>query len=437
MKTNRLVISEQDLDIKAEAVSLSTAHKAKGKEWDYVFVYKTIDGKWGNNRSRDLLKLPETILSNTDISKKEKNEDERRLFYVALTRAKKQVYLTHAERYLTNTYLKEAIPSMFLTEISKKYQELIEPRLGPQAAKVLQEWLEPPKQPTPTIAEKDWLRTIVADFKLSATALNTYLTCPYKFKLNVLVRVPRAKESYLSFGTAVHRALEMFFKSFIKEDRHPGKQYLLEQFETALKRESLLPTDYKDRLRQGKQILSAYYDYYHDEFRKPLFVERFFGYGWSKAFLDDIPLTGKIDRIDLIDQADKTVRVVDYKTGSAKTRNQILGQTKDANFDYIRQLVFYKLLATLDRTFPLKVHETMLDFVEPNKKTGKFKQEKFIISDEQVEELKQTIRDVMKDIRALKFEHTTDYRHCERCEYQQHCWPEGIPQPKNEQLKLV
>ena len=428
MELNRLRINEQDLDIKSRAVSLSTAHKAKGREWEQVFIVKAVDGKWGNNKTRELIKLPGSILTNSDVAKKEKNEDERRLFYVALTRAKAQVYLTFSERYLTGDYLKEVVPSMFLAEIPKKYQETVEPRLAGEAKRVLAAWLEPPQQPRPTVEENDWLKTLVADFRLSATALNTYLTCPYKFKLNVLVRVPRAKESYFVFGSAVHRALEMFHKSFIKDDRHPGKDYLLGQFELALKKEVLTQDELKDRLRQGRQILGAYYDNYHDEFRKPLFVERFFGYGWSKAFLDDIPLTGKMDRIDLIDQGDKTARVVDYKTGQAKTRNQILGQTKDADLDYFRQLVFYKLLAQLDKSFPLIVRETVLDFVEPNKKSGKFKQEKFFISDDEVDQLKQTIRSVMKEIRALKFARTSDYRNCVRCEYRFHCWPEGIPQ---------
>ena len=436
MITNHLTISEQDLDIKSQAVSLSTVHKAKGKEWEHVFIVKTVDNKWGNNQVRDLIKLPQSILTNTDILRKEKNEDERRLFYVALTRAKKQVYLTYSERYLTGNYLKEVVPTMFLTETPNKYQKLIEPRLAGEAQKVLQQFLEPPSQPLPTIEEKDWLTALVSDFRLSATALNTYLTCPYKFKLNVLVRVPRAKADYFAFGSAVHKALEIFHRAFIKEDKYPAKDHLLHQFETALKKESLLPSAYQDRLKQGRQILSAYYDYYHDEFRKPLFVERFFGYGWTKTFLDDIPLTGKIDRIDLIDQSDKTVRVVDYKTGAAKTRNQILGKTKEANLDYFRQLVFYKLLASLDKSFPLTVKETMLDFIEPNKKTGKFRQEKFLISDDEVDALKQTIRDVMKEIRSLNFSRTSDFSRCVDCEYLHHCWPEGLPS-NQEQLKLI
>lgn len=435
MTINHLTITEQDLDIKSQTVSLSTVHKAKGKEWEYVFIIKAVDAKWGNNQVRDLIKLPGSILVNSDLAKKEKNEDERRLFYVALTRAKKEVYLTYSERYLTGTYIKEVVPTMFLTEIPEKYQTIIESHLAAEAQTVLRQFLEPPKQPKTTIEEKDWLTALVKDFRLSATALNTYLTCPYKFKLNVLVRVPRAKADYFAFGSAVHKALEVFHKTYIKDDKYPGKEFLLKQFDLALQTEALLPTAYEERLKQGCRILGAYYDYYHDEFRKPLFVERFFGYGWSKAFLDDIPLTGKMDRIDLIDKTDKTVRVVDYKTGGAKTRNQILGKTKEANLDYFRQLVFYKLLASLDKSFPLTVRETMLDFVEPNKKSGKFRQEKFLISDDEVNALKETIREVMKEIRGLNFIRITDYQKCADCEYVHHCWPEGLPKAK--QLSLV
>lgn len=437
MELNRLTIDEQDLDIKSQAVSLSTAHKAKGREWEYVFIVKAVDGKWGNHSAREMIKLPAGILTNTGLLTKEKNEDERRLFYVALTRTKKQVYLTYADRYLAGDYLKEAVPSMFLAEIPQKFQRESQPGMTAEAETILRSWLMPAKLPRPTVAETDWLETLMADFRLSATALNTYLTCPYKFKLNVLVRVPRAKAGYFAFGSAVHKALELFHKKFIKDGRHPGKDYLIQQFAAAIKNEVLTDEERDRRLKQGQRILSAYYDYYRDEFVKPLFVERFFGYRWSKVFLEDIPLTGKIDKIELIDQADKTVRVVDYKTGQAKTRNQILGETKEANKDYLRQLVFYQLLTALDRQFPLTIKETVLDFVEPNKKTGRFRQEKFVISDDQVDELKQTIRAVMRDIRALKFSRTSDYRHCRDCEYRHHCWPDGIPQPQSEQLKLV
>jgi len=434
MDINHLKITAKDLDIKTQAVTLSTAHKAKGKEWSYVFIYQAIDGKWGNNRLRQLIKLPQAILKNTDISKKEKNEDERRLFYVCLTRAKKKVFISFADRYTTGTHVKEAIPSMFISEISSKYIKTITPKdLKP--TQVLQKLLQPLPPAKTTLSEKAFLQTILEHFKLSPTALNTYLTCPYKFKLNNLIRVPRAKESYLSFGTAVHKALEMFHRQFIHDDKHPSKQFLLNQFTQALTREVLTPDEHKTRLKQGKTILSAYYNFYQDDFQKPLFTEKFFGYGWSKVFLNDISLAGKVDRIDWLDQSDKTVRVIDYKTGKPKTKNQILGKTKDSEGDYYRQLVFYKLLAQLDQNFRPQVIETEIDFVEPQK-TGQFKRERFKISPDDLKSLRRTIKKTMKEIRSLNFSRTTDYRHCSRCEYLRHCWPDGLPSSP-EQLKLL
>jgi DNA helicase-2/ATP-dependent DNA helicase PcrA len=430
MEINHLSINEEDLDIKTNSVTLTTAHKAKGKEWDYVFIIKAIDGKWGNNRTRELIKLPEAILKNTDFSKKEKNEDERRLFYVALTRAKKEVFISFAERYSGDGHVKEALPTMFLSEIPDRFKlSLSSKKIVAQAKKILSQLLAPAVQVSPvSVKEKQFLKTILTEFKLSPTGLNTYLQCPYKFKLNNLFRIPRAKEPYLSFGTAVHRALDLFYRQFIENDKYPSKEFLLDQFEKALKKEVLDPVNHKIRLRQGKRVLRRYYDYYRDDFVKPLFTEKYFGYGWSKVFLDDIPLSGKVDRIEpFSSEPDKKVRIVDYKTGSVQTRNEILGKTKSSDGDYYRQLVFYQLMVQLDRTFPFRVAETELDFVEPDKKTKRFKKERFKISAADLDALKKIIRRAMNKIRQFSFSRTDQYRHCRRCEYKLHCWPNGLP----------
>ncbi|MFH0942757.1 MAG: ATP-dependent DNA helicase [Candidatus Beckwithbacteria bacterium] len=427
MELNHLKLAETDLDIKTKAVTLTTAHKAKGKEWEYVFIIKAIDGKWGNNRTREMIKLPSGILKYSQIDKKEKNEDERRLFYVCLTRAKKKLYLTFADRYARFGHSTEAVPTMFISELPQPLVKTLQPKsLNPQTILTLS--FSAPSAPRPTLVEADYFNFILNGFKLSPTALNTYLTCPYKFKLNNLIRVPRAKQTYFSFGTAVHKALELFHRQFIKNDKHPAKQFLIDQFGKALAKEVLTASELKLMLKKGQKLLSFYYDYYQDNLVKPLFTEKFFGYGMSKTYLDDIPLAGKIDRIDLLSVSKKTVKVVDYKTGSPKSRNQILGKTQEANADYYRQLVFYRLLSQLDRSFKLKVSEAELEFVEPTP-SGKLKKENFIISDQDVADLKETIRQSMKAIRCLNFSKTSTYSHCLRCEYLNHCWPEGLPQP--------
>ncbi|HKZ35545.1 MAG TPA: ATP-dependent DNA helicase [Patescibacteria group bacterium] len=428
MRQTRLAIIEQDLDIQTNSVTLSTVHKAKGREWDYVFIYRCIDTKWGNNRTHELIHFPAGILNYTDLLKKEKNEDERRLFYVAVTRAKKKIYLSYADRYSGSSSGKAAVPSMFISEIPENFVDDFSPRFDREAKKAIGRLLKPLLSVKPSVKEKQFLDSILKDFKLSATALNTYLACNYKFKLNSLIRVPKAKRSYLSFGTAVHKAFELFYRQYLKTGQLPEKKLLLIYFKKALAQEVLPPETEADFMNKGAGALADYYDYYRPQMVKPLEVEKYFGGFYSKPRLDDIALSGKIDRIDLIDKGKKTVRVVDYKTGPAKSQNDILGKTKNSSGDLYRQLVFYKLLFVQDQRLAYQVVEAELDFVESGLQKGKFIKRSFDIPDQAVTELKATIKKSMQAIRNYQFNRTTDYRrHCVRCEYRDHCWPEGIP----------
>ena len=427
MIEQKVPIYEEDLDIKTGAVSLLTAHKAKGREFSTVFIIKATDGKWGNNVVRELIKLPAEIISNTDLSVKEKNEDERRLFYVALTRAKKQIYITSAVTGSSEQRKKESVETMFLSEIPEKFLDRIDPSgYEHQAKEILHTLLKVPTPRKSTLEESKFLAEIVKTLILSPTALNTYLSCPYKFKLNNLLRAPRAKAIPMSFGSAIHKALEEFFREFKKTKNMPSTAILRSTFKFALEKEILTLMENGRLLKRGLNVLEEYVSFYKNQLIPPFEVEKFFGYGFSKIILNGIPLGGKIDKIEALDS--EFARVIDYKTGSAKSRSEIEGKTAQSNGDYKRQLVFYKLLADLDKTFKLTVSEAELDFVEPDRTTGKFKKERFAITEAEVEELKKIIKEVWKDILNLKFPRTTDVKkHCPRCEWRLHCWPEGIP----------
>ena len=99
-KNHQIKIQSKDLLEKPKAVYLSTVHSAKGMEWEYVFLINLLDKKWGNQKDRSKIKLPSGIIKNTDLSEKERNEDDRRLFYVALSRAKNQLYLIYQKKLL-------------------------------------------------------------------------------------------------------------------------------------------------------------------------------------------------------------------------------------------------------------------------------------------------------------------------------------------------
>lgn len=431
MRGERLSITEQDLDIRTNAVSLLTAHRAKGREFSVVFLARAVDKKWGNNVVRELLRFPKGMLAKTDISEKEKNEDERRLFYVALTRAKRELYITAAASYATQIGRRETSPTMFMYEIPKKFVQDVDTAVYEGGVKnILENLLTPVPDDSPSIREKDFLNKVIADFKLSPTALNTYLTCPYKFKLNNLLRSPRAKNSNMSFGTAIHTALQHFFHQYKKDGNMPDISILKKKFDDALFQEILSKPDHNRLLERGHAVLPQYVEYYRDDLVPPLFTERFFGYGWSKTYLGNIPLGGKVDKIDPFDsltlaqgKIGRRVRVVDYKTGQPKSRSSIEGKLKNSTGDYKRQLVFYQLLGELDRQFEHEIVEAELDFVEPDRTTGKFRKERFQIQKEEVEELKKTIRKVWADMLALKFPRTTKTDiHCPRCEWNMHCW---------------
>lgn len=444
MRSQSVSISQRDLDVNNHAVTLITAHRAKGREFQAVFLIHAVDGRFGNNQTRELLKLPPNILSHTDVSKKEKNEDERRLFYVAMTRAKQLLFITSSKRYASAWGRKEESETMFVHEIPRSLVQEIGVGVYETSIKqILTSLLTPVSSDHTSIDEQAFLRQVLGNFKLSPTALNTYLACPYKFKLNNLLRAPRAKSNALSYGSAIHTALEWFFREFKKTRSMPSVEQLQKKFLQALEKEVVSQSQRKDLATRGKDVVKQYLQTYKDQLMVPIDVERYFGYGWSKTLLGTIPLAGKVDKIEplgtpgVTDGDMKKVRVVDYKTGQPRSRGDIEGKTAQSTGDYKRQLVFYRLLSDLDRTFTYVVEEAELDFVEPDRQTGKLRKERFAITDEQVNELKAIIMKAWKSITQLEFPRTTDtQKHCVRCEWRLHCWPDGLP-VRDEQLSLL
>lgn len=427
MIEHTLHLPEADLNIRRNAVRLTTAHKSKGQEWQVVFITGLVDKRWGNTVKRDLIPLPENILTFSKGSD-DQNEDERRLMYVALTRAKKQIFLSLAQTVQSGSSSRETTPSLFLQELPKEFIKKDEEFNASQdVQKLLAKLLQPQsEQPPQNEEEKVFIAGLLERFKLSVTALNTYLECPYEFKLKTLLRVPRVKPSYLSFGTAIHKALEFLFQ-FLKDHQgeNPSINAVLEAYKTALEKEPLTEADFTIRLAQGQTLLKKYYENYKNEFVTPLFVEKSFGVGFSKPMLDDIALSGKMDKIEPLNFSARTVKVVDYKTGRVQTRNEIEGKTKNSTGNYKRQLVFYKLLADLDRSFKMTVEQAEFDFVQS--KDDKFTKHSFSIMKDDVEELKGVIREVMTKIRNQEFPRTHDRSICETCIFKFHCWPDGIP----------
>ncbi|MCA9382471.1 ATP-dependent helicase [Candidatus Dojkabacteria bacterium] len=425
MEENGIRIEKRDLGIERIGVNVITAHKSKGLEFDYVYLYKTVDKKWGNQRDQDKITLPSGLVKTIKPSKESKLEDERRLFYVALTRARREVIVTYSTKYNEVNGERNTLGSIFVKELPKENLQIMDTKAYVHKnLKAIEELiLTEETKSSDNISKKEasYIDNLLSFYKLSPTALNNYINCHYKFKLQNLFRVPAAKSATLSFGSAVHYALEAFFNNYKAYEKLPSFDFLYKRYVKGLEKEVLSEKDQKELLKKGKDILQKYYAEYKDEFRVPLYLEFRFGKGFHKATYENMPLSGVIDKFEPVKGEPKTLRVIDYKTGRAKSKNEIQGLTKNTDGGYYRQLLFYKLLTELDTNFNLEVVQGELDFVEGLKKV------EINYDEKDFEDFKIDLKKYIQSIKGHEFERTTDYSKCQNCEFKDHCWPDGVP----------
>ncbi len=393
------ILEEHHLTLEAEprrianAVRLMTAHKAKGLEFDYVFVIGAYDGHWGSRRVRSFFRLPSHLAGVP--AEDEQTEDERRLFYVALTRARRDVWISYAERAPDG---RERVPTQFLEEIPPVLKEEHTAEMLGVAGK------RPPL--FVARAERDerekYLEFVRAHFLergFSATSLNNYLHCPWRwfyrdFFHRQFVQTPQQEK-----GTAVHAALEDFFNARnTRADTPP--EYLLERFRVHFLDANVEESARERILRDMSAALlgwvSASCASWGGETKNEFRVK-------GVVLEDGTLLSGVIDRLDFLDEKKVLVRVVDYKTGRPKSRNEIEGKTKAKNAgDYFRQLVFYRLLLEKYEAGRYSMEEGLIDFIEPNER-GLYKKEAFAIESEAVRALEATILRAAEEVRTLAF----------------------------------
>lgn len=380
------------------AVRLMTAHKAKGLEFNHVFIAGSYDAHWGNKRSMEKFDLPLAI--RMDVTELERNEDERRLFYMALTRARRMVTITYA-RYARDG--RERVPSQFIEEIKPELKRTLgNEDYEARAAQYRELFFAEKKRTGTTAADPAFVRELFSVQGLSATALNNYLTCPWRYFYSSLVRIPQAMNKFAMYGTAIHGALENFFNAR-NESAEADDRFLVDRFLFHLGRQPLAEREYKETAEQGSTTLAAYYKNYSSTWNYHTVNEY---HSTGVLLTPTIKLTGKLDKLELQRDA-REVIVVDYKTKKPESRNWIEGKTKTSDGNFKRQLVFYKLLLDLRREQSRKNDSyrmigASIDFVEPSDR-GKFVREDFEITESEVEALKELIKKSAEEILTLSF----------------------------------
>lgn len=346
-------------------VNLLTAHSAKGLEFQYVFIVNAIAAAWERKDAKsDGYTIPDTILMSNQSSKESLIEEKRRLFFVAMTRAEEYLHISWSK---TDSKLKVSEPSMFIAEIIEKtnwHQQKITLSEN-DVIDYLQIHLLKDKQPVLPDLEFDFVNKIVDRFEMNVTALNNYLNCPLRFYYNNILRIPSGRSEASTFGSAVHHALERYFKKMRdNENEFLPKEDLSNDFVWYMQRNraAFTPEALKRRLEYGQQILSDFYDHNIDTWSKIVSVEHMF----TNIVVDGVPLKGKLDKLEF-DFRDVTI--VDYKTGNpSKSTDKLAPPTakKPLGGDYWRQAVFYKLLVDNNKQKDWHAIQTTFQFVEPS-----------------------------------------------------------------------
>ena len=350
-KTVKVSVGAPDFQIKA-----MTAHGSKGLEFDYVFIPYAGEESWVGRHLGSSFYLPEKSSSDNDI------RDIRRLFYVAITRARKHVSVLYS---LEESDGKTLSPLRFINELQAKSLNLkVLPRmefsLSPESIEKAE------TTPYQNLLQNQ-AKKVLLDSGLSVTALNHFLECPSKFLYESVLRLPQAPSVSSDKGNAMHSAISSVW---IMKDRSVPKieETIKEVTAEYINKTFLSVSDKKAVKKELADNAEVVAKALHDHFNSPgqIRTEK-----WMEAPFDTIfsgePVSflihGKLDAV--IDSGD-SVDVFDYKTRRAMTPAAIKGETKNDEGNYFRQLVFYKMLSQNDFYSRNKKLQTSLVFVSPD-----------------------------------------------------------------------
>lgn len=413
MNQFKLPIKEKDLGVQEKGVQIMTAHSSKGLEFDTVFIPQLYSTKWDHRKVRSNLSLPTSLTSITgDL---DTLEEDRRLLYVAMTRARKKVYLSYSDVYASSFGKdKEVHRSQFIDEIPKqhifklkvsKYTKLVQDHVADLLA----------ARPFNTVYinsvdERDVIRSIVSRFDLHPTGLNNYLECPMQFLLGNLLRIPAAMSPALVYGNAYHDALEKLYRSVKLNLVRLSESEFIDVFAKKLHTYPLRTSQKEKLLEKGKKNLALYYHEFGEKIIAPVKTEH-----KLTGVISGARIKGRVDRIDYLDTERKFLKVIDYKTGKAIGASAFDGLHPADKFDaynyekakaqrYYNQLLFYKVVADLDwwiTSNGAEVVEGALFFVDPEREQFIERAVSYDRSD--VEDMKELIITTWNKIQNMEF----------------------------------
>jgi DNA helicase-2/ATP-dependent DNA helicase PcrA len=337
-------------DNAANAVQMMTVHAAKGLEFPVVFILSVAPRRFPHSEQKPVIEFPDALRKGPQPPGDIHEQEERRLFYVGLTRARERLYVSSVAKpgKKTSAFIDDLLSDPVVA--AHGFERIQVPEAPPEAAEAPRAEPVLPKRPKeaasqaslfgtepgepgvyPPIAE--WAsRTLAAEAEqklpLSASAIETYEDCPQKFKFSHYLRIPAGPQAALTFGNIMHQCVRRHFE--LRKQGQGTFAQLQAYFEQTWKGVGF-EDEYQEQAykKAGLEQLRVFVKKHETSRTLPLGMETHFSLD-----LGDVVLEGRIDQVNPL--SDRSVELVDYKTGRPRSQ-------KDA--DKSLQLSVYALAA--------------------------------------------------------------------------------------------
>lgn len=370
-----------------DTVNLLTTHASKGLEFPVVFIVNVVSDRFPTRNKSDIIEIPSELIKETLPTGDEHIQEERRLFYVAMTRAQKYLIITLGKDYGGK---REKKPSGFLQET------------GIAITEISKNSADTNKQETlfgSTSGFRETLANKITDFTpdfLSYSQIESYMNCALQYKYKYILNIPTLPNHALSFGTTIHNTLNELHTRLVF-DTPVTFEDLMAIYEKNWEPLGYLNEEHRQaRFEKGKTLLKNYYELNVPGKVKPIALEKSFS-----LKIDGIKFLGRIDRIDPLDGGG--VEILDYKTGSTKTQKEV---------DKDLQVALYAVGAK--EALGLDPKQLSLYFVEEGVKVNTTRTEA------QLMEAKQDVINIVGKIKKGEFEASPGMQ-CTWCEFKEIC----------------
>jgi len=379
---------EADLD--TDSVNVLTIHKAKGLEFRVVFMVCLVNLRFPWPHRHQPIELPDELIKEILPTGDFHLQEERRLFYVGMTRAKEELYFTSASDYGTRR-LRQV--SQFVVEaLGKEKQE----KKKASAQEVIQRFAPVPESRLKRIKKipEDKL------LNLSYYQIDDYSTCPLKYKYVHILRIPVMEHHTVIYGKAMHDAVSKYFQYKIN-GRKMELSELIETFRLNFDPQGFLDEKHQiQRIKKAEEALKRFYETEEKNPTSPKFIEKEFSF-----MLDNNKISGRFDRID---EEDHEAVIMDFKTSEIKNQKQADERVKESLQLKIYALAYKNIFGKLPK-------RVQLYFLEPSL-IGTY-----VVTEKDLEEIVKKIREVASGIRRQDFSPTPEYKACQYCAYWQIC----------------